>query len=111
MKKAIENQLTQSMDTLRKFGLRPDTPGPNEPPPPLNGLVTKVSTTGQLIEVTVGSDDGLRKDHTMEVFNDKRYLGRMKVIETKPDSAVGRMEILNGRIQRGDRVATKLKVG
>ena len=64
-----------------------------------------------LIEVTIGHDDGLRKDHTMEVFNNQRYLGRMKVIETSPDSAVGRMLILRGRIQRGDRVATKIKVG
>jgi hypothetical protein len=111
MKKTLEQQLAQGIAVLRDHGLNINSPSRTDPPPPLNGLVNKVSTTGQLIEVTVGYDDGLRKDHTMEVFNDKRYLGRMKVIETKPDSAVGRMEILNGRIQRGDRVATKLKVG
>ncbi|MCG8586132.1 MAG: hypothetical protein MI757_15595 [Pirellulales bacterium] len=111
LKKTLEQQLAQSVAVLRSHNLTPQSPPPNAPPPALNGLVAKVSKTGKLVEVTVGFDDGLRKDHTMEVFNDTRYLGRMKVIETKPDSAVGRMETLNGRIQRGDRVATKLKVG
>jgi hypothetical protein len=111
LKKTLEQQLAQSIGVLRAHSLNIDSPAPNEPPPPLNGLVKKVSKSGELIEVTIGHDDGLRKDHTMEVFNNQRYLGRMQVIETNPDSAVGRMLILRGRIQRGDRVATKIKVG
>ncbi len=110
LKKTLEQQLAQSIGVLRAHDLNIDSPAPDQPPPPLNGLVTKVSKSGELIEVTIGHDDGLRKDHTMEVFNNQRYLGRMKVIETSPDSAVGRMLILRGRIQRGDRVATKIKV-
>jgi hypothetical protein len=110
-KKTLEQQLGKAIAVLKDRGLSIETPRRGLPPDPLNGLVSKVSKTGKLVEVTVGYDDGLRKDHTMEVYNDRRYLGRMKVIETKPDSAVGRMETINGRIQRGDRVATKLKVG
>jgi hypothetical protein len=81
----------------------------NDIPPEVNGVVTAVGQT-DLIEISIGSDDGLRKGHALEVYRNNSYLGRIIVQHTEPDSAVGRIlrEYRKGIIRKGDRVATKL---
>ena len=77
-------------------------------PPRVDGIVTMVGET-TLIEISIGSDDGLRTGHTLEVFRNNAYLGRVEVTQLEPDRAVCRIipEFRKG-IKRGDRVATKL---
>ena len=81
---------------------------------PTDGLVSAVRRRGstQLIEVTIGADDGLRAGHTVEVFRGSKYLGRAEIIRTTPDRAIGKIDrrFLHGQIQEGDRVATRLKL-
>jgi predicted nucleic acid-binding Zn-ribbon protein len=74
---------------------------------------TQRADGGQLIELTIGYDDGLRENQTVEVYRGDRYLGRAIILKTDPDRAVGRVlrEFQQGQIQEGDRVATKLRVG
>jgi len=78
-------------------------------PPRVDGIVTAVGEK-DLIEISLGSDDGLRAGHTLDVFRNNSYLGRVKIVRTEPDKAVA--EILGayrkGIIRKGDRVATKL---
>lgn len=78
-------------------------------PPRVDGIVTKVGES-TLIEVSIGSDDGLRTGHTLEVFRNNAYLGRVEVTQLEPNRAVCRIipEYRKGIIKRGDRVATKL---
>jgi len=78
-------------------------------PPRVDGIVTNVGEK-TLIEVSIGSDDGLRAGHTLEVFRNNAYLGRVEVTQLEPDRAVCRIipEYRKGIIKRGDRVATKL---
>ncbi len=78
-------------------------------PPRVDGIVTKVGER-TLVEVSIGSDDGLRTGHTLEVFRNNSYLGRVKVTQLEPDRAVCEIipEYRKGIIKRGDRVATKL---
>ena len=78
-------------------------------PPRVDGIITKVGEK-TLVEVSIGSDDGLRKGHTLEVFRNNSYLGRVKVTDLEPDRAVCEIipEYRKGIIKRGDRVATKL---
>jgi hypothetical protein len=66
---------------------------------------------GQLVEITIGYDDGVRKGHTVEIFRGELYLGRASIIDVDPDRSVGRVlrEFQQGQIQEGDRVATKLR--
>ena len=66
-----------------------------------------------MIEISIGSDDGLKEGHTVEVYRGQRYLGRAKIVQTAPDKSVGKIlpRSQNGPIQVGDRVATKLRVG
>lgn len=79
-------------------------------PPKVDGIVTAVRDEN-LIEVSLGADEGLRRGHTLEVYRqDGGYLGRVMVIETNPDRAVTRVipEFRQGVIRKGDRVATRL---
>ena len=78
-------------------------------PPRVDGIVTKVGEQA-LVEISIGSDDGLRTGHTLEVFRNNAYLGRVKVMRLEPDRAVCEIipEFRKGIIKRGDRVATKL---
>jgi hypothetical protein len=82
---------------------------------PVRGVVNKTQRRNgvQLIEISVGADDGVKKGHTVEVFRGDRYLGRAEIISADPDRAVGRVmrEFQQGQIQEGDNVATKLRVG
>lgn len=71
------------------------------------------SDGAQLIEISIGADDGVKPGHTVEVFRGDRYLGRAEILRADPDRAVGRVlrEFQQGQIQEGDDVATKLRVG
>jgi hypothetical protein len=77
--------------------------------PKVEGRVLEVSDK-DLIEISIGRDDGLKEGHSLEVFRDNAYLGRIKIIRTAPDRAVGQIikELQRGQIKRGDRVSTKL---
>jgi hypothetical protein len=79
------------------------------PPPRVDGVVTAVSDR-DLIEISIGSDDGLREGHKLEVFRNNAYLGRVVIRRTEPDRAVAEIlkEYRKGTIRKGDRVATKL---
>jgi len=111
-------QLIQEVATksrlLRSEGLDP-TATPGAIIPQVRGLVSasRRNASGQMIEVTIGADDGLRKGHTLEIFRGERYLGRAEIIQTEPDRAVGRVirRFQQGQIQENDNVATKLRVG
>lgn len=78
-------------------------------PPQLDGVVTAVGASN-LIEVSLGSDDGLRTGHRLEVFRDNTYLGYAVVRRTDPDRAVAEVDerTQRGQIKVSDRVATKL---
>ena len=81
----------------------------------VDGLVLAVRNTG-LIEVSIGTDDGLRSGHTLEVYRVAdglagTYLGKVEVTQLEPDKAACKIlpEFRKGAIQKGDRVASKLK--
>jgi regulator of replication initiation timing len=78
-------------------------------PPRVDGVVTAVGPK-DLIEISIGHDDGLKEGHTLEVYNKTTYLGRVLVRRTYPDRSVVQIipEYRKGIIRKGDRVATKL---
>jgi myosin heavy subunit len=102
--------LTAVMDAN---GVDPNTP-PDSVVPTVDGLVSQVrqAAGAQLVEVTIGADDGLKQGNTVEVYRGGRYLGRVEILKTSPDRAVGRVDrrFQQGQIQEGDRVATRLRV-
>ena len=104
----LNDQVARMSRVLARNDLDEFTPISNKPPS-VDGVVESVGRR-DLIEISIGSDDGLRKGHTLEVFRDRSYLGRIRIEETMPDKSVGRIlpQYRKGTIKRGDRVATKL---
>jgi hypothetical protein len=84
------------------------------PPPPVDGIVLDVRSatkgTGELVEISIGSDDGLASGHTLTMFRSDKYLGRVRLVYVTPDRAVGAVvdKAKNSKIERGDHVSTKL---
>jgi len=64
-----------------------------------------------LVMISLGSDDGLQPLHTLEVYRDDSYLGRIEVVTVEPNRAVCRImpEFRQGTIQEGDSVTSKFK--
>jgi chromosome segregation ATPase len=82
----------------------------NPPPENVEGLITKADSSG-LVRLSIGSDAGLLKGHTLEVFrlSPAKYLGTVRVIEVTPHEAVAQpVSRPLGNIQQGDRVASKI---
>jgi hypothetical protein len=100
-------QIAQMKMVLDSRGLRPDELV-SHIPPKVEGVVLLVGGK-DLIEISIGRDDGLREGHSLDVYRDNTYLGRMVIQRADPDRAVGQMirELQRGQIKRGDRVTTK----
>ena len=103
----------KAKEVLDKHGLKPE-PALYEPiPPDVEGKVVEVGTAG-LIEISIGSDDGLRKGHVLHVVRQgggvNNYVGRVEVTQTEPDKAVCKIlpEFLQRPIEREDSVRAKL---
>jgi RNA polymerase sigma factor (sigma-70 family) len=124
--KLNERNVVPTLDPLRPDGTRkggPNTPkdpfrpdgnrkgGPSPPPAEVKGKINKAD--GNLVTITIGSDAGLKRGQTLEVYRlgtEPRYIGRIKIIELTPTRAVGQAA---GRMlepmQSGDEVAGRLE--
>ena len=107
-KKQLEEQVANARVVLQQNGL--SLKRPEMVIPVVGGVVTAVAN--DLAEVSIGSDDGLQAGHELEVFRADEYLGRLRVVSVKPYRAVVRVlkDFARGIVQRGDRVATRLKL-
>ncbi|MFT5525723.1 MAG: hypothetical protein ACI9G1_004399 [Pirellulaceae bacterium] len=78
-------------------------------PADLRGRITAVSDK-RLVEVSIGSDDGVKVGHELHVFRNKTYLGRVVIRKTKADRSVGEIlvKMQKGTIKVDDYVAAKL---
>lgn len=89
--------------------------GKNPPPENVEGLVKNTDASG-LMTITIGSDAGLAKGHTLELFRlnrsaptQSRYLGTVRVIETDAHQAVVQpISRLAAPAQAGDTVASNI---
>jgi|DewCreStandDraft_4_1066084.scaffolds.fasta_scaffold43874_2 hypothetical protein len=108
----LARQFAKARDVLMRNDLPLELP-PDGQPPRLDGVVLASSANG-LVEISLGSDDGLLKGHRLEVFRrrggESKYLGRIEVLQVLPDKAVAKIlpEYRKGTIEREDRVATRL---
>jgi hypothetical protein len=109
----LTKQVAGMTTVMREKGIDPAT-DPKSVVPTVEGVVSDIRRSGgsQLVEVSIGSDDGLKTGNTLEVSRGDKYLGRLNIIQTSPDKSVGRVDrsFQQGQIQEGDRVATRIKL-
>lgn len=109
----LTKQVAGMTTVMREKNIDPAT-DPNSVVPIVEGIVNQIRRTSnaQLVELSVGADDGLKAGNTLEVSRGDKYLGRLEIIETSPDKSVARVDrrFQQGQIQEGDRVATRIKL-
>ena len=86
----------------------------NPPPENIDGLV-KVADPSGLVKISIGSDAGLARGHTLEIFrlsplsSQSKYLGTIRILEVTPHEAVGQpVKQLTDKPMAGDRVASRI---
>lgn len=106
--------LAKANEVLRKFKLVPEPALYEGVPPDVEGLVMAVPEP-DLIEVTIGADDGLLEGHKLFVYrpsgNGNKYVGRFQVVRTEPDRCVCKADpgYRQSYPERGDRVTSKIR--
>jgi len=121
-----ENLLDQLMEARKllaekesgKSGIVTAPTDPNRLNPPavfVKGQIQEVGKDG-LVEISIGSDQGLKKYNTLEVYrlNPKaEYLGTLRVVEVYNHKAVGRLMqntfTTRKTVRMGDQVASSLE--
>ncbi len=106
----LASQVAAGKRVMDAHGLTKDTPVDNIPPA-IRGKILAINRDN-MVEVSLGEDDGLRPGHTLEVFRGSKYLGRVEVLHASPDRSVGKIlpGFKKGVIQKDDDVATRFKV-
>ncbi len=101
-------ELTDMRNKLRAAQIDPDA---EMGLPVVEGLVMAVMGDG-LVEISIGSDDGLRQGHELYVYRvgggRNMYLGKVEVLRTDVDRSVCRITETQGSLARGDRVTSQL---
>jgi hypothetical protein len=87
----------------------------NPPTVYVRGIVTNILKDNGLVEVSIGSDQGVNVDNTLEVYRLKprpEYLGTIKILDAHHHKAVGRLMKAQGArrsaIVKGDEVASRI---
>jgi len=108
----IARQYSRALEVLRKFDLQPQPELYESEPPVLDSVVTAV-LPGDVVEIKLGHDDGLRPGHQLTVSRIQggvpTLVAFIEVVKTTPDTSVCKVVpgSLRSPIQRGDRVDTK----
>lgn len=108
----LTRQVAQYRDRAEKQGVDINAPADNIPPK-LDGVVLAVQAN-KLVEISLGSDDGLRRGHQAYIYRQQKGVSKpvakIEVVEVRPDKSVGKVipEFRLGPIERDDRVATRL---
>lgn len=107
----LAEQVAKAGLLLAKVDMTIETPLDLQPPK-VDGLVLATSgTQNDLLEISLGTDDGIRIGHTIDVYREGKYLGRAEIKKTESNRAVAAVDpkIHLGPIQKGDRVTTRIK--
>jgi hypothetical protein len=103
-------KLQAKLDAVGKSAKEATKEG-NPPRGDLEGIVRRVDSSG-LVTISIGSDAGLQKGHTLEVYRmgkNPRYLGRIKIVDVSANQAVGKaVGRMTAPVQSGDHVASRV---
>ena len=111
----LRDRVARFQTLLRRNGLSDDiaTVKGTDTPPAVEGEVSRVDNNS-VVELTIGSDDGLVPGHELVLYRTKPkpdFLGRIKIISVDPDRSVGRVigaTIQGKKIKEGDIVSSTI---
>ncbi|HMC65870.1 MAG TPA: hypothetical protein VKI65_13105, partial [Gemmataceae bacterium] len=100
-------------DPFRHHPAERDTSTPKNPPAEdIKGKVKAVDAESGLVTISIGSDAGIQKGHTLEVFRLKPkpvYIGTLRILDLKANEAVGKLTTKERLpVQVGDEVASRI---
>lgn len=110
----LAGDLKRADKALEWSGVNKNADFENANPPKVDGLVTSV-LEGGLVEISLGSDDGIRKGHVLHISRvgggQNTYVGRVEVVKTDPSKSVCRVDpkFQNSNIMVNDRVDSKIE--
>jgi hypothetical protein len=103
----MTNQLVKMEKVLSANGLTANS-NTDHIVPKLEGVVTRIGNDG-LFAVSVGSDDGIKVGHEMDIYRNDKYIGKATVVNVLPDISAlkSNKDYMRGTVQEGDYVTTK----
>ena len=109
LNRQLQDQYAQLNRVATALGFTPQTLV-SQIPPKLDGVVTAVDEAKGLVEISLGSDDGLKRGHVLQVVRGNQYLGQIILREVGTDKSVGDIDkkMQRGRMKKDDNVTTKL---
>jgi hypothetical protein len=89
----------------------------NPPSANVKGKIMKIDAKDRsLVEINLGSDVGVNENNTLEVYRlrpEAAYLGRLRIVESHPHMAIGRLVRTAGAaappLREGDVVASTIR--
>ncbi len=111
LQKAFAELKRLKEENARLAAVVPAPPNGVSPPPKVEGLVLGVASGG-LVEISIGTDDGLKAGHRLTVFREaagkQTQLGLIDVLQASKDKAICRVDTKSAQaeIAKGDRVTT-----
>lgn len=74
--------------------------------------VVVATNSADLVEVSVGSDDGVKAGQSMKLARGNQHLGTITIRTTGPDRAVGQIDksTQRAKIRKGDAVTTEIQL-
>ena len=76
----------------------------------LKAIIVVINEPGTInVEISIGSDDGVKVDDLFDVYRNNERLGRLKIEKVSADRAVAKITKLNDSkiLRRGDNVQRK----
>jgi hypothetical protein len=103
----LVGQMAHAKILLERQGVNPEA-SVDGTPPKVDGVILAIGRDN-LVEISLGSDDGIQRGNTLEVFRATKYKGRVEVVQTSPDKSVAKIipGFQQAKIERDDRVATR----
>lgn len=110
--KQLAEQYAKSKVLLQKLGYNPEDPL-DLMPPPVSGTVLAVGRLQDpnLVELSLGYDDGMRINHSVDLYRGSTYLGRAVITNTEGNRAVAKVlkDGLRAAVRQDDSFTTRLQ--
>lgn len=106
----IQDLLTRGLERQAQRG---PTAAPIQPPADVQGVVKQVDGNAGLVLISIGSDAGLMRGHTLQLYRlnpAPLYLGQVTVIEVSPHEAIAKLldPKAKKQVQKDDIVASRI---